>query len=272
MPNYQFPAGADSLDGKTIVVTGAASGIGAATVQALRRCGANVVGIDRNVPESFEGLFIQADLSSDDGVAAAVAQLAGPVDGLANIAGVPGTAPWQVVLAVNVLGLRRLTEALLPIMNDGGFVVNLASSVANGWAARTPELRTFLDASDRTAALDVAAADAAITGNSYRFSKECVRLLTQRFAAGNLARHIRVNSISPGPVATPILDDFKKDHGPGKVEGAMALLGRAAAPEDIAHVVVFLGSDQARWVNGVDICVDGGLSAFRSSEPAAVAR
>ncbi|GAA2201058.1 coniferyl-alcohol dehydrogenase [Sinomonas flava] len=259
-----------NLAGRTVVVTGAASGIGAATAAAFARLGARVIGVDRNVPDGARD-FVRADLSSSAGAAAAaeeVRALAPRIDHLANIAGVPGTAPWRTVLGVNVLGLRALTDALLPSIAEGGAVVHLASNVADGWAARVPQLRAFLSHADDAEALASVEDDAEVTGNSYRFSKECVRVLAQAQAAASLGR-VRVNSVSPGPVSTPILDDFKRDHGTDKVEGAISLTGGAATPEAVADVVVFLASDGARWVNGSDVRVDGGLGAHRFTEAAA---
>ncbi|MBD8043389.1 coniferyl-alcohol dehydrogenase [Arthrobacter sp. Sa2BUA2] len=247
-----------------IVVTGAASGIGAATAAAFTAGGAEVIGIDRNPAQDFPGEFIQADLSSPQGVADAAAQVRGTIHGLANIAGVPGTAPFELVLAVNVFGLRELTKALLPQIADGGFVTHLASAVAAGWGERRSQLFAFVSAADWDGALAGVHQDAEVTGNSYRFSKEAVRLLTELQASENLGR-VRVNSVSPGPVETPILADFMKDHGVDKVEGAVALLGRAASARDIANVITFLASPQASWVNGTDIRVDGGLGAHRGS-------
>ncbi|MFE9168011.1 SDR family NAD(P)-dependent oxidoreductase [Streptomyces kebangsaanensis] len=137
------------------------------------------------------------------------------------------------------------------------------------WERNLPAVRAFALAADAGAALEAVAGDEDVTGNSYRFSKECVRYLTEHLAAEYLPRGIRVTSVSPGPVATPILDDFKRDHGVAKVEGAGALLGRFGEPEDIARVVAFLLSDSAGWVNGADIRVDGGLTAYRTVREAA---
>ncbi|BCT74379.1 3-alpha-hydroxysteroid dehydrogenase [Sinomonas cyclohexanicum] len=260
------------LVGRTVVVTGSASGIGAATAEALRALGARVIGVDRNVPEGAADT-VRADLSTPEGAALAaesVRALAPRIDGIANIAGVPGTAPWQTVLGVNVLGLRAFTDALLPAVSENGFVTNLASNVADGWAERTASIQAFLGHADAAEALASVADDAEVTDNSYRFSKECVRVLTQTMAAEALPRHVRVNSVSPGPVNTPILDDFKRDHGTAKVEGAMNLTGGAATPQSIAGVVAFLATDAARWVNGSDIRVDGGLGAYRLQQAIAV--
>lgn len=252
-----------NLEGKTLVVTGVASGIGAAMAALLQEYRATVIGVDRNVPAEFTGTFIQGDLSTPEGVAAVAGQIPEGLYGLLNIAGVPGTAPWQTVLSVNVFGVRDLTRLLLPKIAAGGAVVNLASNVASGWAARQLDASRLIQTADVHEALAAVADDAEVTGNSYRFSKECVRWLTHVQASENLGR-VRVNSVSPGPVETPILEDFKKDHGRDKVEGAVALLGRAGQPEDIAHAIAFLLSPQAAWINGTDLCVDGGLSAHRT--------
>lgn len=258
-----------------IVLTGVSSGIGARTAQILSERGMPLIGIDRNAPTEFSGSFVQADLSSQEGISAAAAAVsaAAPhgIAGLANIAGVPGTAPWRTVLSVNVFGVRGLVRALAPLLGEGSAVVNLASSVAVQWRDVKDQCIAFSLAEDTASALDSVAGDTHITGESYLFSKQCVRFLTEHLAAELLPQRIRVNSVSPGPVATPILEDFKKDHGRDKVEGASTLLGRFGDPDDIAPVIDFLLRPESVWVNGSDIRVDGGLGAYRGSAFASVA-
>jgi NAD(P)-dependent dehydrogenase (short-subunit alcohol dehydrogenase family) len=252
-----------------IVLTGVSSGIGARTAQVLAERGVPLIGIDRNAPESFSGTFVQADLSTQagiDAVAAAVAEAVPQgIAGLANIAGVPGTVPWRTVLSVNVFGVRGLVRALAPLMDEGAAVVNLASNVGVQWRNVKDRCAEFALAEDQAAALEALAGDEEITGESYLFSKQCVRFLTEHLSAELLPKRIRVNSVSPGPVSTPILEDFKKDHGRDKVEGAGALVGRFGEPEDIARVIDFLLRPESAWVNGSDIRVDGGLAAYRGS-------
>lgn len=115
------------LQGKTIVVTGASSGIGAEVARVARFAGARVVGMDRNDPSLTLDGFVKADLSSAATIDAAVAQLPERFDALCNIAGVPGTAPAGLVADVNYLGLRHLTEQALPRIARGGAIVNVAS-------------------------------------------------------------------------------------------------------------------------------------------------
>lgn len=245
-----------------IVVTGAASGIGACTCDALRAAGQTVIGLDRNPSPSFIGDFVTADLSTPAGVAEGAEQLPANVGGLLNIAGVPGTAPASTVLAVNVFGLRDLTRSLAPRIAAGGSIVNLSSSVAENWRENRQVLRAMALSDDAEGVL--ARAEEITAGEAYLRSKEAVRLLTEHFAAELLPRRIRVVSVSPGPVDTPILDDFRTDHGQAKVDSARDLLGRFGRPEDIAAVVAFLVSPQASWINGTDVRVDGGLMAWRA--------
>lgn len=258
-----------SLTNLPVAVTGISSGIGAAAAALLSAQGYQLIGIDRTAPNDFSGDFIQADLSTSAGVADAVAkiQALAPVGlrGLANIAGVPGTAPVNAVLAVNVFAVRELARQLAPSLVPGASIVNLASSVAFAWRSAAEQCRNFALAEDQELALSQAAADPQIAENSYLFSKQCVRLLTEQLAAEFVGQRIRVNSVSPGPVQTPILEDFKKDHGQDKVNSAAELLGRFGNPEDIAEVIAYLLSEQPAWVNGSDIRVDGGLIAYRGS-------
>lgn len=255
------------MDTRQIVVTGVASGIGKQTARVLRALGADIIGVDRDEPSLTDISFVRADLSTRQGVESAVSSIneisGGALAGLANIAGVPGTAPWELVHRVNVFGLRDLTAGLVPLLRPGGSVVNLASAVAYQWRAQAAELARFCAHTDVDAALAMAADSPAIREHSYLFSKHCVRYLTELQAANLVGKGIRVNSVSPGPIETPILEDFKNDHGREKVESARDALGRFGQPEDVANVIAQLFDDSMSWVNGTDIRVDGGLTAVR---------
>lgn len=254
-----------------IVVTGSSSGIGFETARLLRAEGIQVIGIDRVTPETPDSLFVQADLSNAAGVEQAVARIrevsGGSINGLANIAGVPGTAPTSVVQGVNVFGMRDLTRGLATIIASGGSIVNLASAVAYRWRSNIDAVARFSLADTLEDALELTSEIPAIEEDSYLFSKCCVRFLTEYQAAVLQEAGIRSNSVSPGPVETPILNDFKSDHGRDKVEGTTKLVGRFGQPDDIASVVARLLSDELAWVNGTDIRVDGGLTAIRETAP-----
>jgi NAD(P)-dependent dehydrogenase (short-subunit alcohol dehydrogenase family) len=102
-----------SLENKKIVVTGAASGIGAETAKVLKAMGSTVIGVDRNEPQGTVDQFIRADFSDPASIETAVDAISGGNDGLCNIAGLPPTKDRALVLKVNFLGLRHFTELMI---------------------------------------------------------------------------------------------------------------------------------------------------------------
>ena len=245
------------LDGKRIVVTGASSGIGAATAALVASQGASVISVDITTPTAPVGQFIQADLSSPESIDRLVAELPEGIDGLANIAGLPPTRPAAQVLKVNLVGLKYLTLALVPKLADGASVVNLASLAGLGWpeAKQAIEASTDLDFND----VDTFCRENAIEGaRSYFFSKEALIVWTMQNRWTWRARGIRMNAISPGPVDTPILKDFIETLG-ARAEEDMRTMDRPGRPGDIAPVVAFLLSDSAAWIRGTNVPVDGGM-------------
>lgn len=131
-----------TLADRTIVVTGAASGIGAETAALLKREGAYVIGVDRHrAGEADE--WRQADLLDRDSINDLVEGLPSGLHGLANIAGLPPTAPPGDVIKVNLRGLQLLTNALVPKLADGASIVNLASSAGNRWADSLDQILEF---------------------------------------------------------------------------------------------------------------------------------
>jgi len=244
---------------KTIVVTGAASGIGAETARLLSSMGAAVIGVDIKKPESFSGRFLVADLGRRGSIDELVGELPTGIDGLANIAGLPPTWPVEAVLRVNFVGLRYLTESLLPKLNDGASIVNLASLAGAGWPRAVDVVKAGL-------ALDFEDVEAFCQGHaiegagSYFFSKEALIVWTLKNRWTWRDRGIRMNCVSPGPVETPIFKDFVATLG-DRVEKDMRIMDRSAAPSDIAPVVAFMLSDESQWIRGANIPTDGGMQS-----------
>lgn len=244
--------------GKTIAVTGLSSGIGAATAKLLMSRGARIVGFDRNAPDYEVAAFHPVDLADPGSIEQALSGVDGPFDALCNIAGVPPTADKHTVLRVNFFGLRHFTESLVDRLADTAPIVNLASLAGFQWRANIDVVKaglatSFADADAWIALQDVAGAP------SYHLSKELVIAWTIWNCQRWKARGIRMNSVSPGPVSTPILADFIQTLGK-RVEEDLKL-NRAGTAEEIAPVVAFLCSEDARWINGADVAVDSGAGA-----------
>jgi NAD(P)-dependent dehydrogenase (short-subunit alcohol dehydrogenase family) len=256
------------LFGKTILITGAASGIGARTAELAAEMGADVIGIDVREPATGSTSFIRGDLSTASGVADIVRQLPGRIDGLANVAGLSGSTGIVATLAVNFYGLRALSEAAAPRLREGGAVVNVASIAGYGWRANLERAKALTLVEGFPDATRLVAEQRLKNEEGYPLSKELLLLWTMRAAHQPLFkdRGIRVNAVSPGPVETPILKQFRAVLGDERVDSDIARVGRAGTTADIAPVVVFLCSDGARWINGANIAVDGGLEASINAE------
>lgn len=251
------------LFGKTLVITGIASGIGARTAELAGQLGADVVGIDRRVPEHFAGDFIKGDLGSSAGIAEIVGRLPERFDALVNVAGLSGEAGSAATLAVNFYGLRALTEALAPHLREGGSVVNVASIAGYGWRANLDRARTLVGIAGFPDVAKVVADKGISDEIGYPLSKELLLLWTMKAAHDPHFRQrgIRVNAVSPGPVETPILGEFRAVLGESRVQRDIDAVGRAGTASDVAPAILFLTSDGARWVNGVNLPADGGLEA-----------
>jgi NAD(P)-dependent dehydrogenase (short-subunit alcohol dehydrogenase family) len=251
------------LDGRTYIVTGAASGIGLATAARLLQEGARVVGADLVPPnDALAGgerwLFTHVDVADEDSVqslvAAAVA-FGGGVDGLVNAAGVAGGGPvhmlpaneWARVIAVNLTGTYLTAKHVIgqmllqPRHEDGqrGSVVTVAS----------------IEGLEGTAG-----------GSVYSASKGGVVILSKNMAIDYAGRGIRVNAVCPGFIETPMTASI---FGPG-MEAALAdivhehkLGRRMGRPEEIASAAAYLLSDDASFITGHALPVDGGYTAGR---------
>lgn len=247
------------------VVTGAASGIGAAVVEVLSKANHTVIAVDRVAPKRKTLQFVQCDLADEASIARCCERIDGPLQGLAGVAGLPGTHPGDLVMKVNYLGHRALLDGLWPKIVDGGSVVSVASTTARHCDWDGARLRSVLELQ---AWDDVIAATNAVSGGgvaAYCSSKRLVTALAPSLVKAGLPRSIRFNTVSPGITETPILQAFKDSFGPDRIEAAANMVGGFGQPEAIADVIAYLLSPGSRWVNGVDLTVDGGLQAAREA-------
>lgn len=251
---------------KTYAVTGCASGIGAEIARILKRSGHRIVGFDLRETSLNVDQFVPLDLNDPTSIQAAADAATGPFDGLCNNAGLPPRAGLETaILQVNFFGQRQFTNALLPKLKTGASIVNMASRAGAQW-------RDHLDQCKRLAALtspdqiapfiDAESIDAT---RCYNLSKEAMILWTLAMTEDMIKRDIRINSLSPGAISTGILDDFVKAFGE-KMARNVERAGRPGNPEEIGEIAAFLLSPASNWIKGVDLSIDGGMSAFNLAD------
>jgi NAD(P)-dependent dehydrogenase (short-subunit alcohol dehydrogenase family) len=247
-------------EGKRVIVTGAASGMGAATAQILVDLGAEVHAIDLKKPE-VKGLasYSECDLREPDQIDATIAKIGKIVNALFNCAGLPNTfAPIDVML-VNFCGLRHLTEQVIPHMIEGSAIASIASTAGIGWLQNMELLFGLLATTDFASARTWCEEHPKELANAYGLSKEAINAYTA-FRSFALAKHgIRINCLNPGPTDTPMMPEFEKAVGKKYMDEFPVPLGRHAVAEEQAWPLVFLNSTRASFVTGHQFDCDGGF-------------
>ena len=247
------------LKDKVAIVTGSGVGIGQAIAITFAREGARVVVADlieqtgqetvaKIQAHGGESQFVRTDVSQAEDSQRLVEKTLtkyGKLDILVNNAGIytrgdvvsTSLEMWERMLAVNLTGAFLCCRAAIPALrqNGGGAIINISSSV--GWQYAAPGIAAY------------AATKFGVTG------------LTKAMACDHLSENIRVNAICPGPTDTPLLRDSRP---PDEFEAFKKAqpIGRLGLPEEIAAAAVFLASDEASFVTGVALPVDGGQAAF----------
>jgi len=204
--------------------------------------------------------FIPVDLADSASIARAAAAV-GELDVLVNVAGVSGRLDPALVVGINFVGTRELTEALLVGMPAGGAVVSTASLAASRYAERRSLVHGLLETRSRDEASAWCREHREEVGTGYAISKDALVWWTLESAVGLAGRGIRINAIAPGMTETPILDATRAARGEGFLEAIPMPLGRTATADEQAAVLVFLGSTEASYLSGQVIWVDGGYSA-----------
>lgn len=249
------------METRVAIVTGAASGIGRAVANRFRQAGGKLVLTDisqtvetalGNYSESAEVKTYYGDLTEEktsERVVETAMDAFGRVDVLVNSAGVAGTgnimetppAEWDRLLAVNLKSVYLMSRATVPALcqSGGGIIVNIASELG-------------IIAQERSAA--------------YCAAKSAVIHLTKAMALDLGELKIRVNCVSPGPVATPLLESFmahsRDPAAAAHLTAANSVLKRIAQPDEIASVVNFLASNESSYMTGSNVLVDGGCTVF----------
>jgi len=248
-------------DGRRVVVTGCASGIGEHVARQLTDLGAELVGVDVRRPALQLKEFHEVDLGDAASIDRAVAAIDGPVDALFNIAGVSsGIGDPLRVVTINFLGTRRFTEALVPKMPPGSAIANVSSLAASGYRENAAVTAGLLSTESMAEGVEWCERNPqpVADGGGYRLSKEAIILYGMANVAALGAKGIRINCTAPGVTDTPILDQLRTAYGPEFLDSFRTPLGRAAEPDEQASVLVFLNSRAASYITGQVIWVDGG--------------
>ena len=245
--------------GKRVVISGCFSGMGEATARMLLDLGAEVHGLDYKDSALPLASFTNVDLRDPGSIDAAVGKLGGEIHALFNCAGLPNSFPAMDVMKVNFIGLRHLTEGLLPLMRPGAAIASIASTGGLGWSRRIPVNMEFVTTQGFDAAVRWAEANPDTVSEGYQFSKEAVIVWTQFTGARLIKGGIRVNSTLPSPTEPPMMAAFHAASGKDIVDAAAEPMGRYSTPEEQAGGIVLLNSRLASIVNGVVFPVDGGF-------------
>ena len=244
--------------GKVVLISGGARGIGAATAQLMAQEGAAVVIADVLEPEGHDTeaeiaeaggrvLFIRLDVTSEEDWQAAVQATTaryGKLDVLVNNAGISSRTgvvetasdSWDQVMAVNARGVFLGTKAAIPEMRKagGGSIINISSIYGIVGSA---------------------------TAAAYHASKGAVRVFTKAAAIQYAGERIRVNSVHPGFVDSPMTAQFHAVSQVREARLSRTPIGRLGVPEDIAPGILYLASDESSFVTGSELVIDGGMTA-----------
>lgn len=250
----------------TYAVTGVASGIGAQLARILKAQGHHVIGLDIRETHDDVDQFIHLDLNDQDSIAAAAAAITVPLDGLCNNAGLPPRDGLEeTILQVNFIGTRAFTKAMLPHLREGASMVNMASRAGHGWRDGIEQVKRLASLTQRDQLAGFIAAEKIDATRCYNLTKEAVILWTIAEAEQMIKLGLRVNSLSPGGIATDILGDFQRVFGAAMARN-IERAGRAGKPEEVAEVAAFLLSPASHWIKGTDIAIDGGMGAFNMTD------
>lgn len=244
------------LDGKVAIVTGSSRGIGFAIAECLAKEGAGVVIVSKNkerlekasnkIPNSFLIVADVRDSLQMNQVAKKTLDKFGRIDILVNNAGIlPSIKPlheikeseWMDVIDVNLNGVFRITKAVLPhLMKTKGCIVNISSDAG---------LKAFQG----------------FEADAYSASKGALVLLTKCWAIEYAKYGIRINCVCPGVVETDMVEEFLKTKADRDMMKKEHPLGRMGRPEEIAKAVLYFVTNDALWVTGAVLAIDGGESS-----------
>lgn len=254
-------------EGRRVVVTGAASGMGAEAAKILLDLGAQVVALDVK-PTELEGVEAHiVDLRDPASIAAVTEAVGGPVGGLIGSAGLPGPpfSDLDTVL-VNFVGGRALIEGMLSNMTDDAGVVMVASNAGLGWQQNLEAIMPLVTSEGFEGGKAwLEANPGAYAGNGYAFSKQVTNAYVAWKGATLISTGVRINCVNPGPTQTAMMPFFEEATGAKLIDAFIGPVGRRSLPVEQAWAMVMMASPRLSYVNGEALHVDGGFLGAMST-------
>jgi NAD(P)-dependent dehydrogenase (short-subunit alcohol dehydrogenase family) len=258
-------SGLFSYEGKKVVLTGGTTGVGAAAVELLVDAGCtDLTVLDIKEPTGPATRFLPTDMSDPASIDTAIEAIGSGVDVLFNNAGVAGVHANDFVVRVNCLGVRRLTEGLLPGMSRGGAIVNTASIAGQQWPDNLAQIQEFIAIGDWDQSVQwLQDNNELVNADVYGFSKQIAQVWTMHGSVRSFNEFgVRTNSVCPGPIDTPLMDDFIKTMTEQVIQWTVDQSGGTMlTADDIARTLVMLGTDASVAMNGHNLVADNGFSS-----------
>lgn len=249
-----------------VALTGAATGIGAALLKKLGAAGHRVTAFDVIEPVEPVERWIETDLCDPASIHAAIARAGEPFDALINNAGLPPREGMATqILAVNFFGFRQFFDGIIDQLAPGASIVNTASRAGAHWRENLDEIKALMELESLDEIEHFVAGHGIDHVHAYNLSKEAMIVFTLARTEEMVARGFRMNCVSPAAVSTGILDDFKSAFGERMAKN-VARVGRPGTPEEVADVIAFLAGPGSAWLRGIDVTVDGGMSAMAQAD------
>ncbi|MFK7894427.1 MAG: SDR family oxidoreductase [Myxococcota bacterium] len=248
--------------GKTVVITGAASGMGASAAHMLVELGAEVHALDIGDVSAPVTQAIKTDMKDKASIDAAIAKLPAKIDVLFNCAGVPHPPASALdTVMINFVGLRHLTDSLIPRIREGGVVGSIASTAGMAYKSNLDTVRGALSLETFDEMASWLKGEPDLKADPYGFSKQCIIVYTQTLAGDLATKGIRINCISPSPTQSDFMSKLTKEIPEAAVTPFFPSNGRFAEPEEMGRALIMMGSDLACFVSGVNLPVDFGYCA-----------